>query len=64
MLILAAAPWSPDNHELFPDPVRRRARELARLGFLLAWSPRFEGESRALADVWLWHVLPHTLFRS
>ena len=63
MLLRAAAPWSPANHELFPEPTRMCACMLARLGYLLAASPQFEGEARALVDIWLCHVMPQALSR-
>ena len=63
MVLRAAEPWSPANHELFPDATRARAWELLRLGRLLAGAPRFVGHAVALGDVWLGTVLPHVLSR-
>ena len=36
-LILKAAEWSPQSHELFPEAARKRAVEVMRLGYLIAW---------------------------
>ena len=44
-LILKAAEWSPQSHELFPEAARKRAVEVMRLGYLIAWDEeRFDGE--------------------
>ena len=37
LVLRAAAPWSPEAHELWPEPARRRAVELLRIGYALAW---------------------------
>ncbi|EOD37476.1 hypothetical protein EMIHUDRAFT_225319 [Emiliania huxleyi CCMP1516] len=64
-LILKAAEWSPQSHELFPEPARKWAVEVMRLGYLIAWDEeRFEGREGAapeLADVWRGFVLPRVL---
>ena len=53
-LILAAArKWSPANHDLFPAAARAHAVALARIGYLLAWSPRYQAEARSLIDCWV-----------
>ena len=44
VLILAAQPWSPATHNLFPAPARARAVALMRVGHLLSRSGRFERE--------------------
>ena len=65
-LILKAAEWSPQSHELFPEAARKRAVEVMRLGYLIAWDEeRFEGEGAApgLVDLWRTHVLPHAVRR-
>jgi len=51
----AAKPWSPANHELFPNTTRCFAVELLQIGILLARSPRFEDQpcSSSQEDVWL-----------
>ena len=49
----AAEPWSPTTHDLFPRAARAHAVALVRLGYLLAWSPRFQGQSRSLIDAWI-----------
>mgnify|MGYP000645510418 CR=1 FL=1 len=50
----AAEPWSPATHDLFPRRPRSEAVELMRIGYLLAWSPRFQGQSRSLIDAWVY----------
>ena len=66
-LILKAAEWSPQSHELFPEPARKRAVEVMRLGYLIAWDEeRFDGREGAapeLADVWRGFVLPRVVAR-
>ena len=61
-LVLKAAEWSPQSHELFPEAARKWAVEVMRLGYLIAWDEeRFEGREGAapeLADVWRGFVLP------
>ncbi|KAJ1634748.1 ankyrin repeat-containing domain protein [Pavlovales sp. CCMP2436] len=52
LVVAAAAPWSRENHALFPAHVRARAAELLRLGQLLVREARFAGEEIALLDVW------------
>ncbi|EOD19642.1 hypothetical protein EMIHUDRAFT_242810 [Emiliania huxleyi CCMP1516] len=53
-LILKAAEWSPQSHELFPEAARKWAVEVMRLGYLIAWDEeRFdsrEGAAPELAD--------------
>ena len=46
-LILKAAEWSPQSHELFPTAARKRAVEVMRLGY----------------DVWRGFVLPRVVVR-
>ncbi|EOD33864.1 hypothetical protein EMIHUDRAFT_313916 [Emiliania huxleyi CCMP1516] len=66
-LILKAAEWSPQSHELFPTAARKRAVEVMRLGYLIAWDEeRFEGREGAapeLADIWRAFVLPRVAVR-
>ena len=66
-LILKAAEWSPQSHELFPEPARKWAVEVMRLGYLIAWDEeRFEGREGAapeLADIWRGFVLPRVVVR-
>jgi len=62
-VVAAAAPWSRENHALFPAHVRARAAELLRLGQLLVREARFAGEEVALLDVWPL-VMAHALSRS
>ena len=59
LLLAAATPWSPSNHDLKPAPTRARAVTLMRLGYLLAWQPRFVNGS--LANAWIDGVLPHAM---
>ena len=67
-LILKAAEWSPQSHELFPEAARKRAVEVMRLGYLIAWDEeRFdsrEGAAPELADIWLGFVLPREIGRA
>jgi len=64
VVLRAAEPWSPANHELFPQKDRARATELFMLGKLLACSPRLEGtDAGALEDVWLAHIVPSAVGR-
>ena len=66
-LILKAAEWSPQSHELFPEAARKRAVEVMRLGYLIAWDEeRFdsrEGAAPELADIWRGFVLPRVVVR-
>ena len=62
-LILRAAVWSPEAHELFPSAARARAVILLKLGHLLARSPRFAAEAGSLVDAWVGFVLPHAIVR-
>ncbi|EOD34896.1 hypothetical protein EMIHUDRAFT_313757 [Emiliania huxleyi CCMP1516] len=66
-LILKAAEWSPQSHELFPEAARRWAVEVMRLGYLIAWDEeRFEqgeGAAPGLVDLWREFVLPRVVVR-
>jgi len=64
-LILKAAEWSPQSHELFPEAARKRAVEVMRLGYLIAWDEeRFEGgEGPELVDCWRTFVVPEVVER-
>ncbi|EOD27445.1 hypothetical protein EMIHUDRAFT_114630 [Emiliania huxleyi CCMP1516] len=65
-LILKAAEWSPQSHELFPEAARKWAVEVMRLGYLIAWDEeRFEGEGAApgLVDLWRSFLLPRVVVR-
>ena len=55
--------WSPETHHLFPAVIRARALAILRLGYLLAWSPRYAGEAAGLVDVWVGFVMPHIVER-
>ena len=63
LVLLAAEPWSPNTHALFPDAARERAVALMRLGHLLSMQPRFEGEEQSLVDCWLGVVMPRVIER-
>ncbi len=66
-LILKVAEWSPQSHELFPEAARKRAVEVMRLGYLIAWDEeRFDGEGAApgLVDLWRSFVLPRVVVRA
>ena len=63
-LLRRAATWSHDSHDLFPAEFRARAVELLRVGYLLAWSPRFQIESASIVDAWRDFVIPHAVQRS
>lgn len=52
LIVAAAQPWSPTTHDLFPTAARAHAVELARIGYLLAWSGRFQS-ARSLIDCWV-----------
>ena len=70
-LILKAAEWSPQSHELFPTAARTRAVEVVRLGYLIAWDEeRFDTSTAVrerlqteLADIWREFVLPWVVVR-
>ena len=62
LVLRAAEPWSPDNHELFPAAARARAVFVAWVGRQLARSLRLRG-SGGLADVWVPFVMPHAVER-
>ncbi|KAJ1629753.1 hypothetical protein T492DRAFT_907346 [Pavlovales sp. CCMP2436] len=63
LVVAAAAPWSRENHALFPAHARGCAAELMRLGQLLVREARFAGKEGALLDVWPL-VVAHALGRS
>ena len=63
LVVHAGRQWSPQTHHLFPAAARSYAVEVLRLGYLLAWSPRYTGEASSLVDVWLGYVLPHAVER-
>ena len=63
LVVRAGRQWSPQTHHLFPATARLYAAEVLRLGYLLAWSPRYTGEASSLVDVWLGYVLPYAVER-
>lgn len=65
LVLRAAAPWSPDTHEIMPTTARSRARELLGIGYALARS-NLSGcrvDAHALVDVWTAFVLPYAITR-
>ena len=63
LILLAVEPWSTKNHELFSAATRSQAVEILRLGYLLADTSLFEGESRAILDTWRDNIMPLALER-
>ena len=63
-LVKLAARWSPESHHLFRKADRERAVAMLKVGYLLAWSPKYQGEAGAVVDSWLNYVLPHLIERS
>ena len=62
MLVISAATWSPGSHALWPEPARRRAVDLACLGWRLGRSLPLDGHhEQAVADIWFAHVMPRVL---
>ena len=55
LIVRAAGPWSPDTHELFPEPARRRAVQL------LWTAASYKGKD--IKEWWVAHVLPHAVTR-
>ena len=66
LVLRAAEPWSPHNHELFPEACRKRAVQLLLLGELLAREPLFDdrrGSAVSLKDCWMDFVMPQAVRR-
>ena len=63
LVLRAGERWSPETHHLFPAAPRARAFAVLRLGYLLAWSPRYAGEAAGLVDLWVGYVLPQVVER-
>ena len=62
LVLLAAAPWGPSTHALWPAPARSHAAALLHLGHQL--SRRFEAANgQAMVDCWLGFVMPFALTR-
>ena len=60
----AAAPWSPESHQLFPLEARRRAWSLAKLIHLLCADPaQQERWGRLPPELWLRMLGPHLIVR-
>ena len=60
---MAAEPWCPRTHALFPAGARAFAVELLLLGHRLSRQPRFEGEEVSLSDIWMDVVMPFAVVR-
>ena len=58
----AAEQWNPRNHSLFPAPARARARELVRLGKLLARTLA-DNNQEAFYEAWREGLMAHAVFR-
>ena len=63
LVLLAAEPWSPENHALFGAPARERACDLLWLGHGLSKHPLFVACGQALVDIWKLVVMPHAVNR-
>ena len=64
LVLRAAKPWSPKNHELFPKAARERAVALLLLGYRLSHgTDRFAGVEGALFDVWRTTVMSFAVTR-
>ena len=63
LILQAANPWSLETHNLFPEATRSRAKELGRMGSLIARSEllRKSGQETAILDVWFDGVLRHAI---
>ena len=61
LVLLAAQPWSPMNHELFPARARALAVETLLLGHLLARRPQFQNSAAGWLDVWMTAVMPYAV---
>ena len=64
LVLCAAEPWSPQNHQLFPAAARARAVTLLFLGCWFANQTRFAGEEQAMKDVWVDCVMAHSVRRA
>ena len=63
LLLSAASPWGPKNHDLFPFRTRKLAYRLLLVGYQLASMLPAEEGRRGLVDVWIDAVLPLVLTR-
>ena len=61
LVLRAAEPWSPSNHDLFPQTARDCAVELLLVGYRLS---RERAHGGALLDVWVGVVMPLLLTRN
>ncbi|KAJ1634441.1 ankyrin repeat-containing domain protein [Pavlovales sp. CCMP2436] len=64
LVVLAAEPWGPETHALFPARARQRAVDLLLLGAQLAKARPTADERRALAAAWSSGVLPRLVERN
>lgn len=60
LVLIAAGPWTPASHALFPARARARAVEVLRMGHLVS---RAFGCGGALLDAWLHGVMPLVVLR-
>jgi len=60
LIVLAARPWTPATHHLFPAAARARACELLLIGHALA---RQHGTEQSLLDPWLDVLMPQVVTR-
>ena len=63
LVLRAAEPWSPANHDFFPATARARAVELVRIGSTLSRESRFSGEGQAMMDLWREYMMKHAILR-
>jgi len=61
LVLRAAKPWSPHNHDLFPASARAHAVALLHIGILLSRS--FGTASQSLMDAWHYVVMPMAVMR-
>ena len=54
------APWSRKTHKYFPDPARKRAVELLRVG---QWFKRLPSDFPIPFELWETFVMPHAVTR-
>ena len=60
LVLEAAKPWSRKTHKYFPEPARKRAVELLRVG---QWLKRLPNDFPIQFEVWETFVMPHMVTR-